>query len=110
QRVMGLRRPAGYKVLPVLSLAIAYVPAIVFIGLAALVKDASARRGLLPTYGQYYGFIVSALIVFASFVAPEALCPDRRTGMLGMYLAAPLTRTSYVASQIAAVPCLLTLP
>jgi ABC-type Na+ efflux pump permease subunit len=106
---MGLRRPAGYKILPVLSLAIAYVPAIVFIGLAALVKDASARRGLLPTYGQYYGFIVSALIVFASFVAPEALCPDRRTGMLGMYLAAPLTRTSYVASKIAAVLGLLTL-
>src|SRR5262249_32654689 len=49
------------------------------------------------------------LIVFASFVAPEALCPDRRTGMLGMYLAAPLTRTSYVASKIAAVLGLLTL-
>ena len=28
-----------------------------------------------------------AIVVFAAFVAPEALCPDRRTGMLGLYLA-----------------------
>jgi ABC-2 type transport system permease protein len=109
QRVMGLRRPLGYKVLPMLSLAIAYVPAIVFVGLAALIKDSGVRRSFLPTYGEYYGFIVSALIVFASFVAPEALCPDRRTGMLSMYLAAPLTRTTYVASKIGAVLGLLAL-
>jgi ABC-2 type transport system permease protein len=108
-RVMGLRRPLGYKVLPMLSLAIAYVPAIVFVGLAALIKDSGVRRSFLPTYGEYYGFIVSALIVFASFVAPEALCPDRRTGMLSMYLAAPLTRTTYVASKIGAVFGLLAL-
>jgi ABC-2 type transport system permease protein len=109
QRVMGLRRPLGYKVLPMLSLAIAYVPAIVFVGLAALIKDSGVRQSFLPTYGEYYGFIVSALIVFASFVAPEALCPDRRTGMLSMYLAAPLTRTTYVASKVGAVFGLLAL-
>jgi ABC-2 type transport system permease protein len=109
QRVMGLRRPIAYKVLPMLSLAIAYVPAIVFVGLAALIKNTEVRRTFLPSYGQYYGFVVSALIVFASFVAPEALCPDRRTGMLGMYLAAPLTRTSYIASKVGAVLGLLTL-
>jgi ABC-2 type transport system permease protein len=107
QRVMGLRRPVQYKVLPMLSAVIAYVPAIVFVGLSALIKDDRVRRGFLPTYGQYYGFIVSALIVFASFVAPEALCPDRRTGMLGLYLAAPFTRLSYVASKVGAVLGLL---
>src|SRR3954452_11779298 len=107
QRVMGLRRPASAKILPVLSAGIAYVPAIVFVGLAALIKDPRFRREALPTYGQYYGFIVSALIVFASFVAPEALCPDRRTGMLGFYLASPLTRATYVVSKITAVLVLL---
>jgi len=107
QRVMGLRRPLQYKVLPMLSAVIAYVPAIVFVGLAALIKDDRVREGFLPSYGEYYGFIVSALIVFASFVAPEALCPDRRTGMLGMYLAAPLTRASYVASKVGSVLALL---
>ncbi|HKA04449.1 MAG TPA: ABC transporter permease subunit [Acidimicrobiales bacterium] len=107
QRVMGLKRPFQYKILPLLSAGIAYVPAIVFVGLSALIKDDRVRQGFLPTYGQYYGFIVSALIVFASFVAPEALCPDRRTGMLGLYLAAPFTRASYVASKVGSVLALL---
>jgi ABC-2 type transport system permease protein len=107
QRVMGLRRPLPNKILPMLSAAIAYVPAIVFVGLAALITDDRVRKNFLPTYGQYYGFIVSALIVFASFVAPEALCPDRRTGMLGFYLASPLTRATYVVSKITAVLVLL---
>jgi len=107
QRVMGLRRPLPNKILPMLSAAIAYVPAIVFIGLAALITDDRVRNNFLPTYGQYYGFIISALIVFASFVAPEALCPDSRTGMLGLYLASPLTRATYVLSKVSAVLLLL---
>jgi ABC-2 type transport system permease protein len=107
QRVMGLRRPFPNKILPMLAAAIAYVPAIVFVGLAALIKDDRVRNNFLPTYGQYYGFIVSALIVFASFVAPEALCPDRRTGLLGMYLASPFTRTTYVLAKVGSVLALL---
>ena len=107
QRVMGLRRPLPNKILPMLSAGIAYIPAIVFVGLAALITDDRVRNNFLPSYGQYYGFIVSALIVFASFVAPEALCPDRRTGMLGLYLASPLTRATYVLAKISAVLLLL---
>jgi ABC-2 type transport system permease protein len=107
QRVMGLRRPLPNKILPMLSAAIAYVPAIVFVGLAALITDDRVRNNFLPSYGEYYGFIVSALIVFASFVAPEALCPDRRTGLLGMYLASPLTRTTYVLAKVTSVLALL---
>jgi len=107
QRVMGIKRPARAKVLPVAAAVIAFVPAMVFIGVAALVDDERVRRNVIPSYGEYYGFIVSALVVFAAFVAPEALCPDRRTGLLGLYLASPLTRTSYLLSKVAAVMGLL---
>ncbi len=107
QRVMGLKRPARTKILPFAAAIVAFVPALVFVGVAALIDDPEVRSQVIPTYGEYYGFVVSALILFAAFVAPEALCPDRRSGLLGLYLASPLTRESYLAAKVVAVMGLL---
>ena len=89
---------------------IAYVPAIVFVGLSVLIQDTLlANANLVPTYSDYYSFISAAIVVFSAFVAPELLCTDRRTGMLGLYLASPLTRNSYLAAKAIAVVALLAL-
>jgi ABC-type transport system involved in multi-copper enzyme maturation permease subunit len=103
QRALGLRRSARYKILPILAAALAYVPAIVYAGLAVLIPDELGRNEILPTYAEYYFFITAAIVVFTAFVAPEVLCTDRRTGMLGLYLASPLTRTTYLAAKATAV-------
>lgn len=116
QRVLGIRRSFWMKILPIISVFIAYVPAIVFVGITALLKDNPEadefiRSRLLPSYGAYFGFVLSAILVFVGFVAPEVLCTDRRNGMLGLYLASPLSRTSYLFAKALAVMtavCLVT--
>ena len=109
QRVLGLKRAARHKVLPAIVILISFVPAIVFVGMAAFLPDSTIIEDeLLPTYADYYGFIqFTGIFLFASFVAPEAICTDRRTGMLALYLASPLNRTTYVVSKVAAVMVVL---
>ena len=109
QRSLGLRRTFWAKVLPIASVAIAYLPAIVFVGIVALIPAKDITDFVVPTYGQYYGFIVSAIVLYVAFVAPEVLCSDRRTGMLGIYLASPLDRRTYFAAKAAAIGFALSL-
>jgi ABC-2 type transport system permease protein len=110
RRILGLRRPARAKVLPFLAILFAYLPATVFVGIVALFGRFGGRaqaREIIPEYCDYYGFIISAIILFVAFVAPEALCPDRRGRVLSLYLASPLTRFTYLVAKAAAVAIVL---
>jgi ABC-2 type transport system permease protein len=114
QRVLGLKRTFWNKILPFGAIFLAYVPAIVFVGAAVFLKDRFEKRGIsvdqiIPSYGEYYLFVWAAIQVFAAFAAPEVLCTDRRNGMLGLYLASPLKRDTYLAAKAAAVGLVLTL-
>ncbi len=107
QRILGLRRGAKAKILPVLTIAISFLPAISFIGLASLLPD--RLNDALPDYNEYYGFIIAAILLFVAFVAPEALCPDRRYKILGVYLASPLNRFTYVLAKLLSVLTVLSI-
>ncbi len=109
QRSLGMKRTIWQKVLPIVSIGMAYIPAIVFVGLSALSERFRLEADVGPTYAEYYGFVTAAILIFTAFVAPEVLCTDRRSGMLGLYLASPLTRNTYLAAKAMAVGAILSI-
>ena len=103
---LGLGRGARAKVLPWFFLAVLCAIAIVM----ALVAGAADRIGgagtaeqmNLPTYSDYNGVAAIILFVFAAVVGPELLCPDRRDGVINLYLVRPLTGSDYIVARWAA--------
>jgi ABC-2 type transport system permease protein len=109
RRGLGLRRTFWSKLLPIATVVIAYVPAAVFVGIAAIIPDELTDEvDAIPDYAGYFSNITAAIILFVAIVGPEVLCSDRKNGMLGMYLASPLTRETYLLAKVLAVlPVLL---
>jgi ABC-2 type transport system permease protein len=104
---LGLGRPARNKIFPVISIVIAYLPAVVFIGIAVLVPSDILEPEEVADYPGYYGFIILAIVLFTALVAPEVLVSDRRNGMLAMYLSTPLDRRTYLVAKAVAVAAML---
>lgn len=106
---LGLGRPARHKIFPIIAVVIAYLPAVVFIGVAVLIPGDILEPEEVADYPGYYGFIILAIVLFAALVAPEVLVSDRRNGMLAMYLSTPLSRATYLAAKAVAVGATLAL-
>lgn len=107
RHAIGLGRAARFKLIPIAVVVMAYLPAAVFIGLAALIPVDTEE--FLPTYAEYYGFVAATIYLLAGFVSPELLCSDRRTGLLGVYLASAMNRVNYLIGKAIAVFLMLLL-
>ena len=107
RHTLGLGRAARHKVVAAAIVVMAYLPAAVFVGLAALIPVDTEE--FLPTYAEYYGFVAATIYLLAGFTGPELLCRDRRTGLLGVYLTSPLNRPTYLLGKAISVFLMLLL-
>jgi ABC-2 type transport system permease protein len=100
---LGFGRGALAKVLPWLFIGvlvfIAVIMALVAGAADRLIGPEDAERLNLPSHSDYYGIASIIFFVFAAIGAPELLCPDRREGVINLYLVRPLTGTDYVFSR-----------
>lgn len=100
---LGLGRGTRAKILPWSFIAIlafiALVMALVAGAAERLAGPGSAAKLNLPTHADFYGFASIVLFLFAAVVAPELLCPDRRDGVISLYLVRPFNGSDYIASR-----------
>ena len=101
RRALGLKRAGKHKIVPFLTITMAFLPAVALVGFAAFIGDFGVDN--LISYGQYYSVVFYALSPFVAASAPGVLTTDRTNGMLALYLASPLTRTTYVIAKALAL-------
>jgi ABC-2 type transport system permease protein len=104
---MGLGRGGRAKVVPWLFIGASLIPAIVLALIAGAV-DRLTNAADLPTHSDYYGIASIVLLVFAAVVGAELYCPDRRDGVISLYLVRPLKATDYAVSRWAALVTVMT--
>ncbi len=103
---LGLGRGGRAKILPWFFVAVMSVIGLVFAIVAGAANrlggPGTAERANLPSHSDYYGIASIIVFVFAAVVGPELLCPDRRNGVINLYLVRPLTGSDYITSRWAA--------
>ena len=77
-------------------------PAILFIVISATTERIIGVALDIPGHADYYGIVSIILLLFSAVMAPELLCPDRRSGVITLYLVRSLTFTDYVLGRWAA--------
>ena len=97
--VFGIGRSLSSKVGPMGLAVIAFLPAVIQLGVAAIApEDVEVSR---PE--EYYGFIQIVLAVFCAVVAPELVGRDQRTQTLSLYFSRALRRQDYALAKFAAL-------
>ena len=103
---LSIGRGGRAKILPWLFIIAASIPALVLALIAGTVERLAPGAGGeivdLPTHADYYGIAGIILFIFAAVVGPELLSPDRRSGVINLYLVRPLSGTDYVVARWAA--------
>jgi ABC-2 type transport system permease protein len=99
--IYGLGRSAGAKVFPFGLAAIAVLPAIVQIGLAAVISDADQIE-IISEVG-HFRYIRVIVALFCAVAAPELTGRDQRARILTLYFSRALSRADYVTAKLAAL-------
>lgn len=94
----GIGRRASAKIMPVAITILAFIPAIVQLGIAGLLT----QQVDIISPENYFGFVEVPVALFCAAVAPEICGRDMRQRTLSLYFSRALSRTDYALAKLAA--------
>lgn len=94
----GLGRGPRAKALPMIILAIVFLPALVQVGAASITNQPN-----LVNFAGYLQFTAFSIALFAAAQAPELVVTDKQQGVLALYLSRPITARDYAMSKMFAL-------
>ena len=94
----GLGRRTSAKIIPAIITIIAFLPAVVQLGLAALFTEEAE----VITPEDYFDFIQVPIALFCAAVAPDVAGRDMRQRTLTLYFSRALRRSDYAIAKAAA--------
>lgn len=97
--VFGIGRSLMSKVFPIGLAVIAFAPAVIEVGIAAI----SPQDFELVEPVDYFGFVSIVVALFCAVVAPEMIGRDQRYNTLPLYFSRTLSRADYVTAKTAAL-------
>lgn len=100
----GIGRGGRAKIAPFTLGAIAILPAILAVGIAAIAAQAGPAGGAIGEaspvrYDSYDGLVGIVIMLFCAAQAPELFGRDQRYGVLPLYFSRVLTRTDYALAK-----------
>ena len=101
----GIGRGGRSKIAPFTLAALAILPAVLAVGIAALAAQAGvagdALEGASPIrYDSYAGIVSTLIMLFCAAQAPELFGRDQRYSVLPLYFSRVLTRTDYALAKV----------
>lgn len=106
--VHGLRSAFGFgrrttsKIFPFALAIFAFVPAIIQLGVGAIVSGADTHIELFK-HEDYFGYVRIVLVLFCATVAPELVGRDQRNRTLSLYFSRAVSRFDYAIAKYAAL-------
>ena len=112
---MGIGRGGWAKFLPWLVLSPTIATGLVFAAIGAFFEQIGfdvdeTENGLpvdLPGHLELTAVISFMILIFAAFVGPELVCPDRRNRVIHLYFVRPITLFDYLGARWCALFILL---
>lgn len=97
RNAFGLGRRTASKIIPFALAIIAFIPAVIQLGIASVAPtDFEVYRA-----ENYYGYIQTVLALFCAAVAPELVCRDQANRTLSLYFSRSLKRRDYALARLA---------